>query len=149
MSKKQAAAKEAAKRVTFVRPLGDEGIETDIRTGRPLPQTWGDHRKQIQADLEKQVDEGVQLSLQLADPTTDANVMLQAVLSALDKRVEELAAQDTVCQSLVAILASVGARVRIGPEMARKKLEQYIGRDFPGTAPKGTPAPRKKRKAAP
>lgn len=139
---------EPAKRVTFVRPLGDEGIETDIRTGRPLPETWGQHRKKVQTELEKEVDEGIQLSLQLADPTTDANVMLQAVVSALDKRLEELAAQDTVCQSLVAVLASVGAKVRVGPEMARKKLEQYLGRDFPGTAPKGTPGSRKKTKAA-
>lgn len=141
--------KEEKKVITFVRPLGDEGIETDIKTGRPLIQTLGQRRQKLQTALERDVDEGMQLSFQLADPSTEAHVMLQAVLSALSQRMEELATADPVCQSLTAVLASVGAKVRVGPEMARKKLEQYLGSDFPGAAPKGRPASRKTRKTAP
>ena len=146
MSKKTEEPKPSL--VTFVRPLGDDGVETDIQTGRPILQTLGQRRKALKSELEKQVDEGIQLSLQLADPSTDAHIMLKAVLSGLDKQVEKLAAACPVCQSLITVLMSVGAEVRLGPEMARKKLEQYLGRDFPGAAPQGIPASRKKRKAA-
>jgi len=145
---------EAPKQVTFIRPmpLGDDGIETDIRTGRPLMETMASRRKSDKVGLEKEVDEGLQLQLQLADPSTKSNVMLKAVLDALSNQVELLAAACPVCQSLIMVLASVGAEVRLGPEMARRKLAQYLGSDLkliPGAAPQGTPAPRKKPKTAP
>ena len=150
MSKKS----EALRQVTFIRPmpLGDDGIETDIRSGRPLMETVASRRKTEKAGLEKEVDEGLQLQLQLADPSTSANILLRAVMSALSNRIEELASADPVCQSHITVLASVGAEVRLGPEMARRKLAQYLGSDLkliPGAAPQGTPAPRKKPKTAP
>jgi len=150
MSKKP----EALNQVTFIRPmpLGDDGVETSIRTGRPILETMATRRKSEQAGLEMQVDEGLQLQLQLSDPSTHAHIMLKAVLSALSTRTEELVSADPVCQSHITVLASVGAEVRLGPEMARRKLAQYLGSDLrliPGTAPKGTPAPGKKPKTAP
>jgi len=135
-------------RVTFVRPMGNDGIETDIQTNRPAPESLDRQRNKLRSDLERVIDEGLAFNLQLADPATQANAILKAVLMALESRVEELCAPDPGYQVLTGVLASVGASVRIGPEMARKKLEQFFGKDFqitPGPARNRIPGAGKKK----
>ena len=109
-------------------PLGSLGMETDIRTGRPVSPI--DKLAQKKEELAKVVAEGVIARNDLLRPGSEGNLALKGILSTLEARVEILMQADPVCTALTEILASLGAIVYRAPHVANMKLAQYLGEEF-------------------
>jgi hypothetical protein len=128
-------------KIKVFRPLGGDGVDINPASGQPLMRDLGERRAGELSRLEAQVKEGFHAFLELADPQSQANLVLMEVLKALETRVEELVAPDPACGSLLKVLEGLGHKVRVGPGIARKKLMQHLG---PEAAEVLFPAPRTK-----
>lgn len=108
--------------------MGSLGMETDIRTGRPV--TDDDKLAKKKDALAKIVADGVTSRNELLAPDTEGNIALRHIMTTLTNRIEQLMQADVVCVALTEILASIGAVVYRAPHAANAKLAQLMGDEF-------------------
>lgn len=107
-------------------PMGG-GIDIDITTRQPIiPKSPEEAAAQAKSQMEEAVFKAISLQQDLQH-----SPVLELLLNQLYSRLDALAKQDTVCQTILGVITSIRNTVDILPGYAHRRFQAALGNRIP------------------
>jgi hypothetical protein len=119
-------------------PMRSGGVDTDIRTGRPVSPPKPEEQ---QAKVMRRFEMAVQDAWTISAELHENKVILRIFLEQFRNRLVELANDDPVCRALEAPIRAIRETLELKPIMAEREAIRRLGPQLARLVPKTEAAP--------